>query len=288
MDNTPAKERLKNGALPGPFAEFSDPGDFKPSSVGKNLTTKSVIAKSCLTPEVGAVATPSRYRISPMEARNEEAQKERTPMTHIKLGDLELKEEEEKTELDTPNEKKLVMKLTKKMSGGGSFEEGLKPDDETKMSKEKGATRGKGIFEDMYGSWNDYEHVSKVEARRSPEKIQAHQWVCRTCTLVNDKEHALVCEACGSARKDQSAEEKNEPVNWECKNCTFHNTDMDAKKCEICSSRRENESTFEMEIESPANDKEESEGRGRGSSAGSEKSGKTKRRGFFARMFGRK
>ncbi|GMH70170.1 hypothetical protein TrRE_jg1519, partial [Triparma retinervis] len=168
MDNTPAKERLKNGALPGPFAVISDPGEFKPSSVGKEMTKKNVIAKSCLTPEVGDVATPSRYRISPMmeeaQQKAEEARKERTPMTHIKLGDLEIEEEEGKAELDTPNEKKLVRKLTK----GGSFEENLKPDSEAKKSKEAAAAakggRGKGLFEETYGGWNEYEHVSKMEA----------------------------------------------------------------------------------------------------------------------------
>jgi len=291
MDNTPAKERLKNGSLPGPFAEISDPGSFKPSSTGKDLTRKSVVAKSCLTPEPGAAITSSRYRVSPVASMEGEVAAatssttsgtDRTPMTHIKLGELEIDSEEEKAELDTPNEKKLVRKLTKK---GSSMLEAMELDSEIKKMKKGsigGAAKG-GTLEDKYGAWNDYEYISRMEGSgSSPQKLKSNQWVCNLCTLVNDKEHALVCKACGGARKGEDKD--NEVEKWECKNCTFHNTDMGRKKCEMCFQKRENEAAFEMEIEIVKPEAEERKEGSKNNDKGNK--GKGKKKGIWKWMFG--
>jgi hypothetical protein len=185
----------------------------------------------------------------------------RTPGAHINLGSLH---EEEKVELDTPDQKQIARAL----SGGSNV---------TDFS-------GDGFA----SSYAGYDNITRLEA--SPAKLAKNQWVCTTCTVVNEKQHAWVCECCGAQRKDgkvatpDAKERKGKPVQkcrggWSCKACSFENAEMSKKRCEMCNTRRDDDDAFEMGIEMPA---EKVKGRGERGEKG--EAGAKKKKGIFGRI----
>jgi len=187
--------------------------------------------KMVMAQEHTAARPNSLYSSSPVNPR--------TPMTHIRLGgDLRMSEEE-KVEISTPNERQM-RQIVNKLAGITA----------TSCPSSTGAASGdsnKSKFE-MFSEWNN-ELVTMNEV----EKIEAYQWNCITCTFVNDKQHALVCEMCGVA-KDNANVNNNKKIlekkkSWGCKACSFENDDCDSMRCEVCETRREKEDGFAMMLE---------------------------------------
>ena len=162
-------------------------------------------------------------------------------MHDIHLGELA---EESKVELDTPDQRKIAHSLSGGMASGRTsalYEDDIDDDD-------------------SYAQWAQYETVTKLSA--SPQKLRSNEWVCNTCTVVNTKKHAWVCECCGTGRPsaapptpDKAEREPNQRVqharkSWECKSCSFDNElAKHSKRCEMCATKRDDDSAFEMSIE---------------------------------------
>ncbi|GMH74171.1 hypothetical protein TrST_g14346 [Triparma strigata] len=187
-------------------------------------------------------------------------------------------EEEEMKELDTPDERKIVRNLTRNSSLGLDFSS----DSDSDVPLTVGAP---STSNSKHSAWNNYEFVSKESS--SPSK-SLPGWTCNSCTFFNSKQHAWVCECCGSAKGCQPTVHGcnaptlglglggkvnlDRPKSWSCKACSFENEKMNARKCEVCDSKRDTaELGFQMQMEKEVDEEE-------GKEKGKEK------KGFFKKV----
>ena len=287
-DETPTKDRLAKGELPGPFISGNELS-VRRSPPRNPPTASSSSSFSPSAPETPDVPSVSRRGASSLFDDEPSVFNERTPMAHIRHGSLA--REDEKTEIDTPSEASVVNDMCggryARKSQSSSSDETHESDDNFSSSLDSAAAAAaaKRISDDdEYSQWAAYDHVIFHTVPAGPAKavnLKANEWRCDTCTLVNAKEFAWVCEACGTARKkaaakaeqkaaakaEQQEEEdakkgteagsKKVPIqrrqsSWGCKACSFENEVIGAKCCEVCETARDiDETTFEMTIEVP-------------------------------------
>jgi len=125
-------------------------------------------------------------------------------MSHINLGSLSVSEET-KVEISTPNERDVVNMLTKKMGLP------MAEIEETEVGEEQ-EKEVKKQSNEMFSEWSAYDAVACNDTSQPGIEmdLKVTQWACTTCTFINTKEHANVCEVCGVARKSDTGCEVRE------------------------------------------------------------------------------
>ena len=139
------------------------------SSDSASLTSTKRVLTSTPTP----LKSPTPLSPSPFLSR--------TPMVRIGSQD-------EEGELTTPNERSLVG-----VRVSANLDDGFARMSLNRLEKNN-----------AHEGWDAYNHVERFGAKGGYEDEPVVEgWCCEYCTLVNEKVHGLVCEACGKARKEE-------------------------------------------------------------------------------------
>ncbi|GMI14335.1 hypothetical protein TrLO_g2480 [Triparma laevis f. longispina] len=236
------------GGLPGPFK-------------GEGVGAEGFVPKSVSLAKEEAKGSISDFFTDAIKEEVKMSLKEEVCTPNVsKLKIVGDESDSEMTELDTPDERSIVRNLTRNLSLT-SKEEELEG---STIGYAEPAKKSSIDKNDKHSAWNNYEMVDRAS---SPAKL-GNGWTCNSCTFFNSKQHAWVCECCGSAKGRQQGlcqcenpptlglglggkvEKLEKAISWSCKACSFENETMSARKCEICDSKRDaDELGFQMQVE---------------------------------------